>query len=139
MSQDVTVTFRGVAGTGGALGTTGRLSLVADRPEGAAGGTGLGFNGAELLALSIGGCFWNDVHRVAEAAGTSIAVDRIDTAVTLAGTPLRVVRAHVHVWLSGAHDSDLQAVFDQTCAITTIATSIAPAVPVAFDRHPGGA
>jgi organic hydroperoxide reductase OsmC/OhrA len=139
MSQDVTVSFRGIAGTGGALGTSGRMSLVADRPEGIAGGTGLGFNGAELLALSIGGCFWNDVLRVADDAGTRITVDKLDTAVTLAGTPLRVVRAHVHVWLSGAHDSDLQAVFEQTCAITTIATSIAPAFPVAFDRHSGGA
>jgi len=134
VSREVSVSFAPVAGTGATLGTTGLHSVVVDRPEGTAGGTGLGFNGGELLALAIGGCFWNDLHRVAEGAGKAITVDGLETRVTLAGTPLRVVRGHVRVRLSGAHESDLQAIFDETCAITTIATSIAPAVPVAIDR-----
>ncbi len=140
MSRDVTVSFRGVDGTGAGLGTTGRHSILADRPEGRAGGTGLGFNGAELLALAIGGCLWNDLHYAAEAEGKFIAVDRLETMVTFAGTPLRAVRAHVHVWLSGADEDSLQKVFDAACATSTIASSIAATVPVAFDRHnPGGA
>jgi organic hydroperoxide reductase OsmC/OhrA len=135
MTRSVAVTFGPVAGTGAGLGTTGRHSILSDRPEGKAGGTGLGFNGAELLALAIGGCFWNDLHYVAEAAGTPIAVDRLEATVTLAGTPPRAVRAHVDAWLSCADDTALRAVFDEARATSTIANSIAPSVPVAFERH----
>lgn len=134
MSQDISVSFRGIVGTGGALGTTGRLSLVADRPAGIAGGTGLGFNGAELLALSIGGCFWNDMYRVAEAAGHPVTIEHLDAEVTIAGTPPRIVRGRVAVRASGASEEVLASIFDETCAITTVATSIAPAIPVAFER-----
>ena len=139
MSREATITFRGVAGTGAGLGSTAGHTLIADRPEGRAGGTGLGLNGAELLAAAIGGCFWNDLHYVADAAGTSVRVDRLEASVTLAGTPLRAVRAHVHAWLSGAPDADLQAIFEGARETSTIANSIAPAVPVAFDRHQGEA
>lgn len=137
MSQELIISFAAIAGTGAALGTTGRLSLVADRPAGVAGGTGLGFNGAELLALSIGGCFWNDLHVVAEAAGRRIAVDSLQVSVTLAGTPVRVVRARLTVRLSGAPEVELAAIFEETCTVSTIAASIAPAIPVHFERLEG--
>ena len=42
---------------------------MVDRPEGKAGGMGLGFNGGQLLALAIGGCFCNDLHYAAHAMG----------------------------------------------------------------------
>ncbi len=57
---------------------------------------------------------------------------------TLAGTPLRAVRAHVDVEMSGASEEDAAAIFDAAREASTIANSIAPAVPVAFDRHMTG-
>src|SRR5262249_31058219 len=60
--SSVTVELRNVAGTVAPLGWAGAHTIVVDRPEGRAGGRGLGFNGAQLLALSIGGCFCNDLR-----------------------------------------------------------------------------
>jgi organic hydroperoxide reductase OsmC/OhrA len=53
----VSVELRNVAGTEAALGWAGAHTIVVDRPEGHARGRGLGFNGPQLLALTIGGCF----------------------------------------------------------------------------------
>jgi organic hydroperoxide reductase OsmC/OhrA len=53
----MTVELSNIAGTEAALGWAGGHTLVVDRPEGRAGGKGLGFNGGQLLALTIGGCF----------------------------------------------------------------------------------
>ena len=52
-----TVELRNVEGTEAAGGWAGAHTVVVDRPDGKAGGRGLGFNGAQLLALTIGGCF----------------------------------------------------------------------------------
>ena len=51
----VSVELRNVAGTEAALGWAGARRIVVDRPEGHAGGRRLGFNGAQLLAPTIGG------------------------------------------------------------------------------------
>ena len=56
---EVTVQFRNIPDTEAALGWTGGRSIVVDRPDGKAGGMGLGFNGGQLLAMAIGGCFCN--------------------------------------------------------------------------------
>lgn len=62
-----------------ALGQGGRSTLVVDRPA-AAGGGGLGFNGGQLLYLSIAACWSNDLYREAstmgiELVGVEITVD----------------------------------------------------------------
>lgn len=49
------VELRNVEGTQAAMGWAGGHTVVFDRPEGEAGGMGLGFNGAQLLALALGG------------------------------------------------------------------------------------
>jgi hypothetical protein len=51
----VSVKLRNVAGTEAASGWAAAHTVVVDRPEGHAGGRGIGFNGAQLLALTIGG------------------------------------------------------------------------------------
>ncbi len=56
------VELRNVEGTQAALGWAGAHAIVADRLQGKAGGLGLGFNGAQLLGLAMGGCFCNDVR-----------------------------------------------------------------------------
>ena len=56
-----TIEYRVLPGTRASVGRADLHTVVADRPEGKAGGLGLGFNGGELLALAIGGCFCNDM------------------------------------------------------------------------------
>lgn len=81
--------FRTIPGTQAATGTSGTHHVVADRPAGVAGGGGLGFNGGQLLALSIGGCLSNDIRYVAHAdgvdlddVGVDVALDVVDGTVT---------------------------------------------------------
>ena len=59
----VSVSFANVPGTEAALGRAGGHTVMADRPERKAGGMGLGFNGAQLLAPAIG-CFCNDLRYI---------------------------------------------------------------------------
>jgi uncharacterized OsmC-like protein len=68
-----------VEGRPTAIGSAGPYTLVIDRPE-ADGGGGLGFNGGQLLLLSIAGCVSNDLFREAKAAG--ISLDRVIVRVT---------------------------------------------------------
>ena len=49
----MTIELRNVEGTEAAMGWAGGHTIVVDRPEGKAGGLGLGFNGAQLLALGL--------------------------------------------------------------------------------------
>ena len=84
----VSVELRNVADTEAALGWAGAHTIVVDRPEGNAGGRGLGFNGAQLLALTIGGCFCNDLRYVAHAIGVDLGTISISVAVELEGATL---------------------------------------------------
>ena len=79
----VSVELRSVGDTEAAMGWAGGHTVVVDRPAGKAGGQGLGFNGAELLALTIGGCFCNDLRYVAHDLG--VRLGRI--AVTVSAVP----------------------------------------------------
>ena len=138
MSNRIGMRFSRIAGTAAGLGRTasGR-TLIADRPTDRAGGLGLGMNGAELLAASLGGCFWNDLHYAAAAAGVVLEVDAVDADVELAGNPARVVRAHIRARLSGNDEGLLQEVFDAATGDSTIANSLKPAIGITFERQTG--
>jgi organic hydroperoxide reductase OsmC/OhrA len=71
MSEAYRVNLRTVDGGPTAIGSGGPFTLVVDRPT-AAGGGGLGFNGGQLLYLSIAACFSNDLYREAAAAGIEL-------------------------------------------------------------------
>lgn len=134
MTRRIAVTFSAIAGTAAGLGRAGAHSLIADRPDGVAGGRGLGFNGGELMASALGGCFWNDLHYVAEAEGVAIRVDEVEAEIELAGNPPRIVRAFVHATLSGADGPVLDRIFEAASADSTIAQSLMAAFPVKFER-----
>jgi organic hydroperoxide reductase OsmC/OhrA len=89
----VTVELRNVAGTQATLGWAGAHTIAVDRPEGKAGGRGLGFNGAELLALAIGGCFCNDLRYVAAEMGVVPGKIAVSVTVELEGDPLLTTAA----------------------------------------------
>ncbi len=128
----VDVSLRNVPGTEAALGWAGAHTLVADRPAGRAGGQGLGFNGAELLALAIGGCLANDLRYLAHAEGVEIAAIAIEVALTLEGEPLVVTGAEVRVAAEGPDPAATAGIVARAEADSTVAVSLARGVPVRF-------
>jgi uncharacterized OsmC-like protein len=78
MSDAYRVRLRTVGDGPTALGAAGPFTLVTDRPS-AAGGGGLGFNGGQLLYLSIAACWSNDLYR--EAAAMGVELDGVEITV----------------------------------------------------------
>jgi uncharacterized OsmC-like protein len=94
MSEAFRVRLRTVGDGPTALGEGGQSTLVVDRPA-AAGGGGLGFNGGQLLYLSIAACWSNDLYREArtmgiELDGVEITVDGDFPARGAGSTPITV-------------------------------------------------
>ncbi|SDK92660.1 OsmC family protein [Paracoccus chinensis] len=92
----VSVSFAIVPGTEAALGRAGGHTVMADRPERKAGGMGLGFNGAQLLAPAIG-CFCNDLRYISHRLGRPIAVLSGEVALEMEGDPLVATSAKMRV------------------------------------------
>lgn len=78
MSDAYRVRLRTVGDGPTALGQGGPFTLVVDRPA-TGGGGGLGFNGGQLLYLSIAACWSNDLYR--EAATMGIELDAVEITV----------------------------------------------------------
>ncbi|SMX38195.1 OsmC family protein [Maliponia aquimaris] len=139
MSRHVGVTFSPVSGTGAGLGHTETgHAVIADRPQGKVGGTGLGLNGAELLASALGGCFWNDLHYVAAERSAAVRVVTVKAEVELAGTPMRIVRARIAARLDGPDAAACQDVFDRARETSTVANSLTGALAISFERLTSG-
>lgn len=128
----ITAEFTPLAGTAAMVGRAGGHAVIADRPPGRAGGQGRGLNGAELLALALGGCFGNDLHYAADALGTRVADAAIRVTLWLAGEPLVVTRAALYVRCATAPGGDAAAVLARAQALCTVANSLRPAFPVEF-------
>lgn len=126
----VTVELRSVAGTQAALGWAGAHTLVVDRPEGRAGGKGLGFNGAQLLALALGGCFSNDLRYVAEQIGAQLGSLSISVSVDLAGEPLVATKASMSVSCEMLDGSSAQALIDRAAGSCMVSNSLSRGVAV---------
>lgn len=124
------VEYRVLPGTRAAVGRTGQHSVIADRPEGKAGGMGLGFNGGELLALAIGGCFSNDMQALAEAMGLAIADLKVEVEIDFDGQPVRARNARMLVACTLADGSDPSELIERAMAETTIANSLRCGIPL---------
>lgn len=132
MTRSVSMRFQNLPGTRAGVARVATRTLIADRPEGVAKGEGLGFNGAELLAAALGGCFWNDLHYVAEARGYILGAVEVTVDATLSGVPLRVTAAAIHARIAADEPAHARECFDAACLESTIANSLMPAFPVAF-------
>jgi organic hydroperoxide reductase OsmC/OhrA len=129
----MSVKLRGIPGTEASLGWAGAHSVVVDRPEGKAGGQGLGFNGGQLLGLAIGGCLCNDIYYVAHDMGIALASVAVDVAVTFEGTPLLATAAVVQIAVEAADKkADIEALIQRAQAISTVSNSIARGLPVSY-------
>ena len=129
-----TIEYRVLPGTRAAVGRSGSHSVIADRPEGRFGGMGLGFNGGELLALAIGGCFCNDMQAIADQMGLAIADLRVSVTIDFTGNPVRASDALMSVDCKLADGSDPDELIERAKADTTIGNSLRDGIPVRISR-----
>ncbi|WP_105400433.1 OsmC family protein [Neorhizobium sp. T7_12] len=127
-----TVELRNVAGTEAALGWAGSHTIVVDRPEGKAGGRNLGFNGAQLLALAIGGCFCNDLRYAAHEMNIDIEDIAVSVTLQLEGAPLIAVGAELDVICTSGDGADTEALIERAKSVCTVANSVMRGFPVSF-------
>ena len=131
----MTVQLRGLPDTEAAVGWAGAHTVVVDRPEGKAGGKGLGFNGGQLLGLAIGGCFCNDLHYVAHEMGLRLTSVEVDVTVSFEGSPLLATEAVLRARVSAADKgADIDALIRRAQEISTVSNSLKRGIPVHFDR-----
>jgi organic hydroperoxide reductase OsmC/OhrA len=91
---------------------------------------GLGFNGGELLALAIGGCFCNDLQALADEMGLIIEDLGVSVSVDFGGSPRRATAARMHVRCTLADGSDPSELIDRARQITIIGNSVREGVPL---------
>lgn len=136
----ISVELRSIEGTQAAMGWAGGHTVVVDRPEGRAGGLGLGFNGGQLLALAIGGCFCNDLRYVAHERGVALGKISLTVTVELEGDPLLATAAFMSVACEMLDGSDPKDLIERTAGVTMAANSFRRGVPVAIrPADPAGA
>ena len=128
-----TVELRNIEGTQAALGWAGGHTVVVDRPEGRAGGMGLGFNGAQLLALALGGCFCNDLRYTAEQMGVRLGKIAVTVTVEMEGEPLATTAAAMTVSCETLDGSDPQPVIEKAKAICMVANTLRQGAAVTIE------
>ena len=124
-----TIEYRMLPGTRAAIGRSGSHHVIADRPKGKFGGMGLGFNGGELLALSLGGCFCNDLQAIADRMGLAIADLKVSVDVDFGGDPVRATDARLTVECELADGSDPSELIECARTDTTIGNSLRSGIP----------
>ena len=130
----MTVQLRSLPDTEAAVGWAGAHTVVVDRPEGKAGGKGLGFNGGQLLGLAIGGCFCNDLHYVAHEMGLRLTAVEVDVMVSFEGSPLLATGAVLRARVSAAEKgADIEDLVKRAQAVSTVSNSLKRGIPVHFD------
>ncbi|MGH1480372.1 MAG: OsmC family protein [Geminicoccales bacterium] len=126
----MTVELRNVQDTEAAMGWAGGHTIVVDRPQGKAGGRGLGFNGAQLLALAIGGCFCNDLRYVADKMKVPLRNIGVTVTVELEGDPLLTKAATMKVACDTADGSDPGEIIERAKASCMVSNSVSKGFPV---------
>ena len=134
MSDAYRVSMVTVDGGPTALGSAGPLTLVADRPV-QGGGRGIGFNGGQLLYLSIAACVSNDLYREAATRGIGLrrVVVDVDGDFPGRGTPSTPISVVVEIDAEAGDEviDDLLAEVDR---VAEIPNSLRGTVPVTIRR-----
>ena len=130
-----TIEYRVLPGTRASVGRAETHSVIADRPQGKAGGMGLGFNGGELLALAIGGCFCNDLQALADEAGVTIADLAISVTLDFDGVPSRTVAARMAVDCKLGDGSDPTDLIERANRLTNIGNSVRSGFPLEITQQ----
>lgn len=127
----MSVSLRSIPDTQAVIGWAGGHTVVIDRPEGRAGGLGLGFNGGQMIALAIGGCFCNDLRYMAETMGMTVDAIGVDVTITLDGEPALVTAATVNARVEA--QGDVAELIRRAAADSTIGNSIQRGFPVTIN------
>jgi len=131
----MSVSLRNVPGTQAAMGWAGGHTVVIDRAEGKAGGMGLGFNGGQMIALSIGGCFCNDLRYMAEAMQVDLDEIAVDVSIELEGKPMLVTSATLSVRVTSPDaNADMAELIRRTEGDSTVTNSVRRGFPVKVVR-----
>src|SRR5947208_2898076 len=88
-----TVELRNIAGTEAAVGWAGAHTVVVDRPDGKAGGRGLGFKWGPTPGTHDWRLFLNDLRYVAHATGVELGGISVSVTVELEGDPVLATTA----------------------------------------------
>lgn len=128
----MSVSLRSIPDTQAAMGWAGGHTVVIDRPDGRAGGLGLGFNGGQMIALAIGGCFCNDLRYMAETMGVRVDTLSVDVTIILEGQPPLVVSAEVRAQVQG--DGDMAELVRRAAADSTVGNSVQRGFPVTISQ-----
>ncbi|WP_347138021.1 OsmC family protein [Paracoccus sp. SSK6] len=134
----VSVSLMNLPGTEAAVGWAGSHCIIADRPEGKAGGMGLGFNGAQLLALAIGGCFCNDLRYIAHRRGVAIASVAVKVHLAMEGEPLIATGAEMVVQCVMEDGSDPAPLIDKARESSMVGCSLPRGIPVSVSAGQRG-
>lgn len=132
--RSTTVELRNIAGTEAALGWANGHTVVVDRPEGKAGGQGLGFNGSQLLSLALGGCFCNDLRFTAESMGVKIGAISVTVKLDMDGEPLLSQAAALTVHIEMLDGSDPTALIEASKKKCMVSNSLRRGFPVTIDQ-----
>jgi putative redox protein len=125
-----------------AVGSSGPFTLVVDRPV-EAGGGGKGFNGGQLLNLSVAACISNDLFREAARSGLSLRRVRVRARSDYVGDPAISTPIEYDVEVEGdGPEAELRELVERVDAIAEIPNSIRNGTEVRLgairtrDHHP---
>jgi organic hydroperoxide reductase OsmC/OhrA len=121
------------------MGWAGNHTVIIDRPQGKAGGMGLGFNGAQMLALALGGCFCNDLRYVAQELGVGISNLSVSVTVRLEGQPLLTTSASMAVVCDLIDGSDSRDLIEKAKESCMVSNSLQRGMPVLIEAVPASA
>jgi organic hydroperoxide reductase OsmC/OhrA len=99
------VSISTVHGASAAVGWSNGRAITIDRSA-AAGGLGIGFNGGELLLLSVGACYCNDLFREADRMNVKITNVHIEVEANWGGDPVRATDLRLSVRVEGPSSRD---------------------------------
>src|SRR6185503_17232168 len=127
----LSVQLRSIPDTQAAMGWAEGHTIVVDRPDGKAGGMGLGFNGGQLLGLAIGGCFCNDLQYVAHEMGIRLRSIEVDVTVSFEGSPMLATGARMRVGVTTEDGGgDVGGLIRRSQEISTVKNSLGRGMPV---------
>ena len=94
---------------------------------------GLGFNGAQLLALALDGCFCNDLRYAAEQMGVRLGKIAVTVTVDMEGQPLATTAAAMTVSCETLDGSDPRPVIEKAKAICMVANTLRQGAAVTIE------
>lgn len=126
----MTVHVRTVHEAPTAVGWAGNRTLTIDRPE-QAGGMGLGYSGGELLFLSIGACYCNDIFREADKRGIVVKSVQVKVSGDWGGEPVRAQNVTFSAKVEAeASEAEIRALMEHTDRVAEIPNSLRMGTPV---------